>query len=202
VNVMTPDTRRPLLELSKHPLTVLLLTTAIGSFVVPHINRGIARETKQQDLRVEQIRRAINTSAQVDRNLNAVTTSFFNFLRDEGQLTGGAASAARAALRSRVYQQYGEFERDAWWWHWQFLGDVSVLKITSREGEQRISEACSSYQERLLQSTAELDRLWRPLLRGPFNADPIPVDEIRSRLKQLQADRQSAVRSMIAPLIH
>ena len=187
-------------ETTKHPLIVLVVATALGSVLIPYVNLRLARENRQRELRVSQGLQALRLSSETDLRLNLVLTEFANFVKDESN----PDSAARSALRERVYRLYAEFNRDAWWWHWRLLTEVQVLHLVNGDAARIMSAAINEYAANLKESTQALDPLWGSLMASGTQ----PGSDVRSVLdssillsRDLQRKRQEIVGRMIAPLV-
>ena len=195
---------RKLAAVEKHPLALLLLGTAIGSVAIPHFNARAARDARLADLRVEHAKSALATANDVDKRLNAILTTFANYLKDEVGDGNDVQAAPEAVirLRERVYDQYGEFDATAWWWHWRYLRDASLLHLVDDNGATEIRHACETYQQTLIDTVNELGRLWRPLMKkGRIRTHSISHEEVRARIAALRNERVPAVERMVAPLL-
>ena len=197
---MTAAPQSTALETTKHPLVVLAVATALGSVLIPYVNSRIALENRQRELRVSQALQALRSSSETDRRLNLVLTEFANFVKDES----ASGSAARSALRERVYRLYAEFNRDAWWWHWQLLQETQVLHLVDDDAARIMRAAIEEYAANLKESTQALDPLWGRLI--PTGTQPgrdvsSVLDSSSLRSMDLLRKRQEIIGRMIAPLV-
>jgi hypothetical protein len=197
---MTEAHQSTALETTKHPLVVLAVATVLGSVLIPYVNSRIARENRQRELRVSQAVQALRSSSETDRRLNLVLTEFANFVKDESPND----SAARSALRERVYRLYAEFNRDAWWWHWQLLQEIQVLHLVDDDAARIMRAAIEEYAANLKESTQALDPLWGRLISTgtqPGRDVSSVLDSSSLRSMDLLRKRQEIIGRMIAPLV-
>ena len=189
----------------RHPLTLLILGTAVGSVAIPAINAKSASREQLVQLRTEHARSAMSTANDVDKRLNAILTTFSNYSKDELSQSPDQKRARDAlmALRERVYDQYSEFDAGAWWWHWRFQRDAMLLRLVDEDGARQIAAACRDYQQTLMDTVNELGRLWRPLMKGgPVMPGDLPEQHVRRRIAELRDERLRAVERMVSPLLH
>ena len=194
-----------ILDTSKHPLVILLVGAVIGSVVVPRINSRIEREKRQQGLRAERGTAILKSAWETERKLNLLKTAFESFYRDQ-LATGKATTEYREALRDKVYALYQDFDRDAWWWHWQVLEEVKVLKLVDDARFPELDRAVHDYHDALLASTRPLDRYWDELIRRPELVSEIEgaktLSEVGPQLVQLGERRRESIRQMVQTIVY
>jgi len=193
-----------MLEVSKHPLVVLVAGAIIGSIVVPRVNARIERARRLHELRTQRATRVLESGFDIERRFNAVTTTFQSFYKDE-VITGTANHDSRQAFRTRVHATYQEFDRDAWWWHWQTLDEVRVLQLVGNVQLGALEQAVKNYQEALLASTDALDRYWDELLRRAELVSPEEgaqtMKEVPHRLEQCRLRRRQSILQMVEAIV-
>src|SRR6476661_6537513 len=74
-----------LLEVSKHPLVILLVGTLLSSVFIPDINRRATRARELEERRAERALTAVKTNSEVDRLLNLLLTDFASFWNALGE---------------------------------------------------------------------------------------------------------------------
>lgn len=191
-------------EISKHPLLLLTVGTLLGSFVIPYVNARIDRDRRRLELKSQRATTILQSAWNIDRKLNLVLTEFATFHRDR-VTTGSTTSSSKEALRSRVYTLYEDFNRDAWWWHWQVLEEAKILGLVDDGSRAQLEQAVQRYHDALLDSTAELDKVWTEFIRNPGTPRPETaaktINEAMFKLKALSDRRQSYVRLMIEAIL-
>jgi hypothetical protein len=194
----------PILELSKHPLVVLLVGAVVGSIVVPRVNARIERTRQVHALKAQRGTDVLKFGFDIERRFNAVTTAFQSFYKDE-VLTGIANDDSRQLLRTRVHQAYQEFDRDAWWWHWETLDEARILGLIDAVQLGKLELAVKHYQEALLASTAALDPYWEELLRHSKLVSPEEaahtVDKTSLLLEECRARRRESLLEMVQIIV-
>src|SRR5262245_26680258 len=197
-----PTPRRPgpnIMELTKHPLVVLLAATILGSAVVPFINARIARQSRENELRLNRATEALRSSATTERHINELQTEFMMFAKNDQWND----PRARREVRSRLSALYAEFNRDAWWWYWQLLEDAGMLHLVDGASVGEVPSGSEEYSETLQQTTREAASLW--LLLSDQPVDPKlrqdTLESVTPRLETLRQKREELVRRIIAPLI-
>lgn len=194
------DQRLTAIERTKHPLVVLVVATILGSVLIPYANTRFAKDSRLHDLRISHAQEALQSASLTDRRLNLLLTEFAIFIKDESRHN----SAARSALRERVYSLYAEFNRDAWWWYWPMVQEARLLHLVDEEAAQSMGSATEAYAANLQQSTMALDPLWALLLTDGNRSTPKDAAALlassSSRLSELQSMRQEIMGRMVAPL--
>ena len=186
------------LELTKHPLVVLLAATILGSLVVPFINSRIANQTRQSELKLNRAVEAFRSSATTERQLNELQTEFMLFAKND---LWENTQAVREE-RSRLSALYVNFNRDAWWWYWQLLQEVRLLHLVDEPADREMHSAIEEYTANLQQVTREAGLLWSFLdgRRVDAKARHDALEQVTIRLEALRQKRQQLVGQMIAPL--
>jgi hypothetical protein len=195
---------RRLFATSKHPLVVLVAATLLGSVLIPAVNGQVDRQRRLRELKAERGNAALRSAWDVERKLNLLHTAFVAFYKDE-VVSGQATRASRQALRERVYALHQDFDRDAWWWHWQMLEEVKVLGLLDAGALRQLEQAVNHYQDALLATSDPIDRYWARLIR---DREPVPgaggvslIDEVAARMKELGDRRRQAIRDMVRAII-
>ena len=198
-----PSSKR-FLAASKHPLVVLIAATLLGSVLIPAVNAQIDRQRRLRELKADRGNAALRSAWDVERKLNLLQTAFVAFYKDE-VLSGQATRASRQALRDRVYVLHQDFDRDAWWWHWQMLEEVKVLGLLDGLALKQLEQAVGRYQDALLATSEPMDRYWARLMRGRdavSGAGGVAfIDEVDARMKELGDRRRQAIRAMVQAII-
>jgi hypothetical protein len=193
---------RQILTASKHPLVVLVAATLLGSVLIPAVNGQIDRQRRVRELKAERGNAALRSAWDVERKLNLLRTAFVAFYKDE-VMSGVDTRASRQALRDRVYALHQDFDRDAWWWHWQMLEEVKVLRLLDDEALAQLEQAVGRYQAALLATSDPIDRYWERLIRGrePVSGAGGFIDEVEARMRELGDRRRQAIRDMVQAII-
>jgi len=185
---------------SRHPLVLLLAGSMLGSVLIPWVSGRMERTRHLNELRAQYSTTTLRTSWDVDRKLNLVVTAFDLFHKDEmeGRIP---TTEAREAFRKEVDSLYRDFDRDAWWWHWQILHEARVLKLAPSERLDEFGHFANEYNATLVSATGEIDRLWTEMIRRPGS---VPLEqrdatlkEVKRRLTELQNNRRDLVRQMV-----
>lgn len=200
LEALTKEQRLTALERTKHPLVVLVVATILGSVLIPYANGRFAKDSRLHDLKVSHAKQALQSASLTDRRLNLLLTEFAIFIKGESRNN----SAARSALRERVYTLYAEFNRDAWWWYWPMMQEARLLHLVDEEAARSMGIATEAYAANLQESTTALDPLWALLLTDATRPTPRDAAAVlassTSRLMELQSARQEIIGRMVAPL--
>jgi hypothetical protein len=188
----------------KHPMVVLIVGTALGSVVIPYLNARIDNQRRLAELKSQRAALVLQSAGEVDRLLNLLLTEFGTFRKDQ-IATNSATPAAKEALRTRVYDVYREFDRRAWWWHWQTLEEAPVLNLVTDEGFAKLDAGVRCYHQALLASAGALDPLWSEFIRKKSNTYSTNakemVEEAALTLRKQTNQRRGCVRQMVRALL-
>jgi hypothetical protein len=187
------------LEATKHPLVVLLAATILGSAIVPFVNARIAKQSRENELKLNRTMEALRSSATTERQINELQTEFMLFSKND--LWGNVQ--ARREVQSRLSALYEDFNRDAWWWYWQLLHEVRLLRLVDEDSIREMRSGIEEYSANLQQTTREAGPLWSLLNGRPVEAKvrQDTLESVTARLERLRQARQELVRRMIAPLM-
>jgi hypothetical protein len=199
---MDKPRRLTALEISKHPLVVLAVTTLIGSIAIPFVNARVTQSNRQKELRSSYAMQALRSGFETDRRLNLLLTEFEMFVKDELSEDSGDWNA----LRERAVRLYAEFNRDAWWWYWELLRATEVLDLVDEASIDAMRAAINDYEANLRRSAEAIDPVWALLkpvggaereVRSASSVFALSVSQSRD----LRETRQEIVGRMVAPLI-
>jgi hypothetical protein len=193
-----------LIRSSKHPLVVLLAATLLGSVLIPYVNARIDREKRRRELKSERATQILRSARDIERKLNLVFTEFENFYKDQ-VATGDITKPSTVAFRGQVYKLYEDFNRDAWWWHWQIQEEAEVLGLIDGESLAQLKRSVEAYNTSLVSSTREVDRVWAALLRTPRSERPETtarlISDVTDHLRLNSNHRQKFVRGMVDAIL-
>ena len=186
---------------TKHPILVLGLTTALTTLLVPIWTRQAERDKQVAELRLQHVRTTLQTSREVDRDLNQIITRFEGFKDDHQRASKIPTAAAREALKVQFDAHYAAFERNAWWWHWLALQDAKTLKLIDAEQEKTMSSACEKYQRNIHETVRVLKTLREAFIGGAgFPRGAQEWEANRKRLADLLTERQNIVQEIVKPV--
>ena len=197
-----PEASKPrlnVIEATKHPLVVLLTATILGSAVVPFVNARISRQSRDNELKLNRAIEALRSSATTERQINELQTEFLLFAKND--LWDNVQ--ARREVQRRLSASYGDFNRDAWWWYWQLLHEVTLLRLVDEASVREMRSGIEEYSANLQQTTREAGSLWSFLNGRPVNAKvrQDTLESVTVRLEALRQKREELVGRMIAPLV-
>jgi hypothetical protein len=139
----------------------------------------------------------LRAAGQDTRRLNALRSAFENYERDTGT---ASVAERRAELRRRVYELYGEFDGDAWWWYRAALREADVFDWLTAPEQQRMRELADGYESNLLKATRViLDGPWQRYLgrqAGAADGEPV-MPGLNKQLGELQAQRDVLTERMV-----
>ena len=188
------------IEATKHPLVVLVAATVLGSVLVPYVNARIAQQKRLNELKINHAIRALRSSSDSERRINQLETEFAIVAKN----TSWRASDVKTGPHERLIMLYAEFNREAWWWYWDLLEEVRLLRLVDESSVRTMRLAIDDYTANLRESTDEIGPLWDLLTSGgnrPDGGDLVStLASSSARLQQLRQRRQETVRRMIAPL--
>jgi hypothetical protein len=196
-----PEMDRPKkpLKILRHPLTVLLLGTALSSLLIPYFSGRIDNEKLIREARLKKAMEIIGDNTETERNLNKLLTTLEVFHKDN---SGPAARLTdykkeQKELRRIMIERYLEFDKQAWWWYSQINVEAKILDIASPQELERLHQISNEYGENLKTSTAAVDDLWNAFLRETYKpSDPRNAElmkQTRSKLDGLSQKRSTLV---------
>lgn len=194
------DTRRTgFRAILVHPLTLLLVSTALTSWLIPAISSQIQHDKLIREARLRKATEVISDNAETGRNLNRLLTTLGIFQKDS---SGPAARFLKLEkeqkdLRVQLIERYLDFDRQAWWWNSQLYDEAKILEIASPKELARLEQIGHEYNENLERSTNEVDIAWNAFLRQDYKpSDPRNaelVQKIRTELMKLNDKRSELV---------
>jgi len=181
----------------RHPLMLLLAGTLLSSLIIPWINGRSARVERRQNGRQQKAVEVLRAAGQDTRRLNALRSAFDNYERDVGT---ASVAERRTELRRRVYELYGEFDGEAWWWYRAALREADVFDWLSGAEQQRMRELADGYEANLLKATGKiLEGPWQRYLSkeaGAADGEPV-MPALNKQLGELQAQRDELTEKMV-----
>lgn len=195
-----PDTSRTESRgILAHPLILLLVGTALSSWLIPAFSGRIQHAKLIGEARLRKATEIINDNAETERNLNSLLTTLGIFQKDS---SGPAARFLRLEkeqkeLRGQMIVRYLEFDRQAWWWNSQLDAEAKILEIASREELTRLEQISREYNENLEKSTNAVDIAWNAFLRQDYKPSDAGnaeiLNHVRAKLSELNKERSRLV---------
>ena len=191
-NVAAPATW---LLISKHPITLLLLTTLLTSWLVPYINKTSARATLLRESRLKRATEILADSVTTDRLLNRVLTTLESFHKDMLHRPE-PLDAALCKLREHIVEQYEAFNGHGWWWFAGLDVQARVLGV----GSLHMDGCLKRYRENLERTTQEIDCVWHKIISRDYDPQEPSVraslDDARRNFQELALKRGGIVGEM------
>jgi hypothetical protein len=181
-----------------HPLTVLLIGTALSTVLIPHFSSQIDHARLIDEARVKKATEILADNADTERNLNELITTLAIFEKDS---RGPAArfislDKAQKELRALMERRYLQFNRQAWWWISQMHAEAKILEIASKQELDTLEQTRNQYNDNLITSTKAIDKVWGAFLREKYN----PTDPQNEKLviqTQTELDHLNQERSRL-----
>lgn len=178
---------------------LLMAGTLLSSLIIPWINGRSARVERRQNGRQQKAVEVLRAAGQDTRRLNALRAVFDSYERDVGAAKGESVEDRRADLQRRVYDLYGEFNGDAWWWYWEALREADVFDWLNPAEQARLRQLASRYQENLTAAVKAFEPPWQRYLseerRATGNSAVMPA--ATKQLGDLQAQRDELAAEMV-----
>ena len=143
-----------------HPLTVLLIGTALSTVLIPHFSSQIDHARLIDKARVKKATEILADNAETERNLNELLTTLSIFKKVvAAPLRASSAWIERKRLRALMEQRYLQFDRQAWWWISQMDMEARILEIASTQELETLEQTRNQYNDNLITSTKTIDKL-------------------------------------------
>jgi hypothetical protein len=206
-NRSSPAPRRrtsPWLELSKNPLLILLLGTALGAIVVPQIEQRIARSRQRQELRTQTAIAIIKSNNDTNFSLNSILTAFEERFKDDSTLVSWNENLP--SFRSKVYGLHEGFNQMAWRWCPETVKGAYLLRLMDNQSFRQSQNLCAEYDASLVRTMKPIDVAWDLLFqRRQSVATRDERDDLRRKLQRARsALRQSSMEreEKVSLLVH
>lgn len=179
-----------------HPLVLLVVGTALTSWVVPYVSSKANRTKIVRDESQRVANEIIQNSTEINRDLNGMEVTLEFFYKNNSQPPLQIPAYYRkqqAQTLSEMEAEYRAYDRLAWWWPRDVYWEASFLSFMPHEELEQIQQYGNAYVKNLSASNAVLNALWTDLLRRPFNPNDRrlanEIADTRNQLAQLQFAR-------------
>lgn len=187
----------------RHPLTLSLIGTLLGSLLIPWIVGRSSKQAALADTRVKQAIQVMATSNGVDATINKIKTAFEGFEKDALSIEQQDEFLQRREdLRKRVYDLYSEFDSTGWWWARNIYDQARILHLISPARLDKLNEYIGQYNNNLVETAHTIDIPWQAYLgtdaitHGPGAKEIMP--SLGKRLGDLQQQRGEIAGNMAA----
>jgi hypothetical protein len=179
-----------------HPITILLLGTALSAIVVPFITSDFTDHKLHQEAKLTEAKTILSQNTLVDKQLNTIQTTFESFVKDAQ--AGGDYREIQRELLKDIHEQYKQFDENAWWWYGDLLMQAKLLKFPIIAIDE-IKALIEQYRADLVESTRAIDPEWDRLRSMEYKPPYSEVSEARAKLNDL-ASRRAAIAGSLADL--
>ena len=187
----------------RHPLTLSLTGTLLGSLLIPWIVGRSSKQAALADTRVKQAIQVMATSNGVDATINKIKTAFEGFEKDALSIEQQDEFLRRREdLRKRVYDLYSDFDSTAWWWPRNIYDQAHIFHLISPARLAKLNEYMGQYNTNLVETAHAIDIPWKAYLgtdaitHGPGAKEIMP--SLDKRLRNLQQQRGEIAGNMAA----
>jgi len=183
----------------RHPLVLLLIGTALSSWLIPYFSARLDHEKLLREARLKKATEIVADNKETERNLNRLLTTLEIFHKDN---SGSATRSAnykkeQSELRRIMAERYLEFDKQGWWWYSQIYDEAKILEIVSPHDLERLGQISQQYSQNIGSSVGAVDELWSLFLRETYvPSDPRNLELIkqtRSKLEDLNRERAKLV---------
>ena len=187
----------------RHPLTLSLIGTLLGSLLIPWIVGRSSKQAALADTRVKQAMQVMATSNGVDATINKIKTAFESFEKDALSVEQQDEFVRRREdLRKRVYELYSDFDSSGWWWARNIYDQAHILHLIPPARLDKMNEYMGQYNNNLVETAHTIDIPWQAYLgtdtitHGPGAKEIMP--SLDKRLRNLQQQRDEIAGNMAA----
>lgn len=187
----------------RHPLTLSLIGTLLGSLLIPWIVGRSSKQAALADTRVKQAIQVMATSNGVDTTINKIKTAFESFEKDALSVEQQDEFVRRREdLRKRVYELYSDFDSSGWWWARNIYDQAHILHLIPPARLDKMNEYMGQYNNNLVETAHTIDIPWQAYLgtdtitHGPGAKEIMP--SLDKRLRNLQQQRDEIAGNMAA----
>jgi len=187
----------------RHPLTLSIIGTLLGSLLIPWIVGRSSKQAALADTRVKQAIQVMATSNGVDATINRIKTAFEGFEKDALSIEQQDEFVRRREdLRKRVYDLYSDFDSTAWWWPRNIYDQAQILHLITPARLDKLNGYIGQYNANLVETAHTIDVPWKAYLgtdaitHGPGAREIMP--SLDKRLRDLQQHRGEIARNMAA----
>jgi hypothetical protein len=164
-----------------HPITILLLGTALSGILIPSITSNCTDHKLLQEAKLAQAKAILAQNTLVDKQLNTIQTTFECFVKDAQTGSRDYGDAQRELLKD-INEQYKHFDEHAWWWYGDLLMQAKLLRLPEGTIKQ-IKALAEQYGTNLIQSTRAIDPEWNrlrgPEYKGPDHQEVVEATTVR-----------------------
>lgn len=187
----------------RHPLTLSLIGTLLGSLLIPWIVGRSSKQAALADTRVKEAIQVMATSNGVDATINKIKTAFESFEKDALSVEQQDEFLRRREdLRKRVYDLYSDFDSTGWWWARNIYDQAHILHLIPSARLNKMNEYMGQYNNNLVETAHTIDIPWQAYLgtdtitHGPGTKELMP--SLDKRLRDLQHQRDEIAGNMAA----
>ena len=187
----------------RHPLTLSLIGTLLGSLLIPWIVGRSSKQAALADTRVKQAIQVMATSNGVDATINKIKTAFESFEKDALPVEQQDEFLRRREdLSKRVYELYSDFDSTGWWWARNIYDQAHILHLIPPARLDKMNENMGQYNNNLVETAHTIDIPWQAYLgtdtitHGPGAKEIMP--SLDKRLRNLQQQRDQIAGNMAA----
>ena len=185
----------------RHPLTLSLIGTLLGSLLIPWIVGRSSKQAALADTRVKQAIQVMATSNGVDATINKIKTAFESFEKDALPVEQQDEFLRRREdLSKRVYELYSDFDSTGWWWARNIYDQAHILHLIPLARLDKMNENMGQYNNNLVETAHTIDIPWQAYLgtdaitHGPGAKEIMP--SLDKRLRNLQQQRDQIAGNM------
>jgi hypothetical protein len=200
---LAASTKKKLDRFLRHPLTLSLTGTLLGSLLIPWIVGRASKEAALADARVKEAIQVMATSNQVDATVNKIKTAFEAFEKDALSIEQqDEFLRQRDDLRKNVYALYSEFDSTGWWWAWNIYDQARILRLISPLALNDLRKYIEQYNSNLVETARVIEIPWHAYLatnsvvHGPSAKTIMP--SLDHQLRDLRQQRGQIAGNMAA----
>jgi hypothetical protein len=188
----------------RHPLTLLIIGSLLGSFLIPYINSLSNRRQLLREARLKKVLEILHNNSGIKSQLNVMRTRLGMFHQDNLRQKPSPTELKQRQdkLAEDINERYLEFDKVAWWWHKDLYQEAIILEITTPDGSQKLAASLSEYGKNVEESVNALNVFWAACLSRDYDwKESEKVIQIVKEMDKKWADLDSRREKLVSDIV-
>ena len=188
----------------RHPLTLLIIGSLLGSFIIPYISSLSSKKQLLREARLKNALEILHNDSNIDSQLNVMRTRLGMFHQDNSRQKPSPTELKQRQdkLAEDINARYLEFDRTAWWWHKNLYQEAIILELTPPTGSGELLKRLDEYNKNVVDTVDALNKYWSASLSRDYKLEESgKITQIREEMDKNWDDLRKKRKTLVSKIV-
>jgi hypothetical protein len=175
-------------ESLRHPLTILLIGTVLGSILIPWGADVLSKQRAKQEAKTQLLMRILEYDTVTRQGLLSIHTRLYTFHENMRSFAPSESElrTEQGKLFEAANNQYLEFDKGVWPTAQQIMNELRVHKLVSDSELEVIHKNFDEYQRQMWYARDAIADLWHACMSAKYSPSDPSIDQLHGKADEVR----------------